>query len=237
VKRIALLPLVLAAACSGSSSGSPAAVRSPSAVETSAAPTPSPPPPSPTSAPSPSAAGRRALDGDVDGDGQPDRIGVSGTTLTVTLSGGGRVLSTPVDSDLDSSEPAATAGSTDVDRDGRAEVFVRVAQGASTSTLRMFRYDGKAISPVDSEGGPLLLVVGGSVTHGDGFSCTDKGRLVVMSAESNDGTTFRVRRRTFRFSGGGLVLDLETRATATSMDDPRVRAAYEVDCGPVGEGD
>ncbi|MDX6197948.1 MAG: hypothetical protein QOJ79_1099 [Actinomycetota bacterium] len=186
---------------------------------------------------SPSPAARRALDGDVDGDGEPDVIRVSDATLAVTLSRTGTQLTASVDSDLDMSEPAARAGSVDVDRDGRAEVFVRVGQGASTSTLRMFAYDGRTLRPVDSAGAPLLLVIGGSVTHGDGFSCTDTGRLVVRSAESDDGTAFTVSTTTYRVGGGSAVRLSRTTAQATGMDDPRVRAAYQVDCGSVGEGE
>jgi hypothetical protein len=192
--------------------------------------------PSP-SAPASAAAPARALDGDVDGDGKPDEMRVSDGTLTVTLSGTGRAVTTSVDSDLDTSEPAAMAGSVDVDRDGHAEVFVRVSQGASTSSLRMFAYNGTALRPIDTEGQPLLLVIGGSVTHGDGFACTDAGRLVVRSAESNDGTAFTVTTTTYRLSGGAAVRVSHASTKATGMEDPRVRAAYQVECGSVGEGE
>ena len=159
------------------------------------------------------------------------------TTLEVTLSADGHKVTTDVDKGLGTSEPAARAGSVDVDRDGHAEVFVRVGQGASTSTLRMFTLTGSALAPVDSEGAPLLLVLGGSVTHGDGFSCTEAGRLVVRSAESDDGTAFTITTTTYRLAGAAAVRLSRTTAKATGMDDPRVRAAYQVDCGSIGEGE
>jgi len=164
-------------------------------------------------------------------------MNVAESTLTVTLSGSGRVLHADVDAGLDGSEPAGAAGSRDVDRDGHAEIFVRVGQGASTVTLRAFRYDGTALRPIDRADGPLLLVIGGTVTHGDGFSCTDTGRLVVRSAESSDGRAFVVTTTTYRLSGSSAVRIARTTARATGADNPAVAAAYRVDCGPVGEGD
>lgn len=239
-RALLTVPLLLVAACSASTP--PAAVESaaaPSPVLDSPSAEPSSPEPSPSTAPSPSktAVAVRALDGDVDGDGKPDRIRVSGSTLTVTLTSNGKAISTSVDSDLETHEPAAAAGSVDVDRDGRAEVFVRVGQGASTTTLRPFGYDGRALAPVQTNGAPLLLVVGGSITHGDGFTCTDTGRLVVRSAESNDGSAFTVTTTTYRLSAGAAIRLARTVTHATGMDDPKVAAAYRVDCGSVGEGD
>jgi hypothetical protein len=159
---------------------------------------------------------------------------VTSSTLTVTLSGGGTVSAPIVAADV---PKPVVSGLADLDRDGRAEIWVETARGASTSFVQAYRYDGKVLRDLTYAGDHIRFGIGGSATHGDGFSCTDKGRLVVSTAESDDGTQFRVRRRTFHVSGSELVLDLETNATATSMDDPRVRAAYEVDCGSVGESD
>lgn len=238
VKRLLLVCVLLVAACSGSSTS-----RTPAAVESAAPPTPVAPSPtaeaSPSPSPAPVAAATvvRAQDGDVDGDGKPDRIRVTDTILSVALTGSGRTTTTDVDKGLDGSEPAATAGSVDVDRDGRAEVFVRVGQGASTTTLRAFRYDGAALTPVDTADGPLLLVVGGSVTHGDGFSCTDAARLVVRSAESDDGSAFTVTTTTYRIAGALAVRTARSVVRANGMSNPAVAAAYRVDCGSVGEGE
>jgi hypothetical protein len=237
--RWLLALLLLSTACSGSSVGPGAAARSAAASATPSAPAPSTPEPVFTATPTatPSHAAGRALDGDVDGDGTPDRIDLSGTTLRVALSGSGRVLTAAVDQGLDGSEPAARAGSVDIDRDGHAEVFVRVGQGASTTTLRAFRYDGRALRPLDRTDGPLLLVIGGSVTHGDGFSCTDSGRLVVRSATSDDGKAFTVTTTTYRLAGVTAVQLSRTVVQDTGMSSPAVAAAYRVDCGSVGEGD
>jgi hypothetical protein len=190
VKRALLVvPVLLVAACSGSSGGA-------RAVETTAPPTPVPdsasatPAASPSAAPSPSASRRR---------------------------------------------PQAAPG--DVDGDGRNEVWVETARGASTSFVQAYRYDGAALHELTYAGGHIRFGIGGSVTHADGFTCTDTGRLIVSTAESDDGTSYRVHKVTYRVSGATLVRVLETSATAPTMDDPRVRAAYQVDCGSVGESD
>jgi hypothetical protein len=175
-----------------------------------------------------------ASPGDVDGDGAADGVSVSATAVTVSLSGGGSVSAPIVDSDV---PKPAVSGLADLDRDGRNEVWVETARGASTSFVQAYRYDGSALRELTYAGGHIRFGIGGSVTHGDGFACTDAGRLVVTTAESDDGTSYRVRSLTYRVSGGSLERVLETSATAPSMDDPRVRAAYQVDCGSVGESD
>jgi hypothetical protein len=172
--------------------------------------------------------------GDVDGDGAADAVTVSSDTLTVALSGGGTATAPIVDAEV---PKPVVSGLHDLDLDGRNEVWLETARGASTSFVQAYRYDGKALRELTYEGGHIRFGIGGSVTHGDGFSCTDAGRLVVRTAESDDGTAFRVRNRTFHVEGSTLVLDGETAVTASSMDDPRVRAAYQVDCGSVGESD
>jgi hypothetical protein len=170
----------------------------------------------------------------VDGDGEADRVTVTAETLTVALSGGGTVNAPIVESDV---PKPVVSGLHDLDLDGRNEIWVETARGASTSFVQAYRYDGTALAEVTYQGGHIRFGIGGSVTHGDGFACTDTGRLVVRTAESDDGTSFRVRTRTFRPAKATLVLEHETSVTAPSMDDPRVRAAYQVECGSVGESD
>jgi hypothetical protein len=173
-----------------------------------------------------------AAPGDVDGDGQADTVTVTATKLTVDLSGGGSVAAPIVQSDV---PKPVVSGLQDLDRDGHAEVWVETARGASTSFVQAYRYDGTRLSELTFAGGHIRFGIGGSVTHGDGFSCTPEGHLVVSTAESDDGTSYRIRTRSFRVSGASLVLLSDRTATAPSMDDPRVRAAYQVDCGSVGE--
>jgi hypothetical protein len=235
VKRAVLVvPLLLAAACS-SSSGDVRTARTPRAVPpVSASPSVSPEPPSAVpSSITPSPAGQ-AAPGDVDGDGEADTVSVTTDRLTVVLSGGGTVTAPVVDPDV---PKPVVSGLHDLDRDGRNEVWIETARGASTSFVQAYRYDGKTLRELTFHGDHIRFGIGGSVTHGDGFQCTDNGRLIVSTAESDDGAAYRVHELTYRVSGPALVRIAEIFATAPSMDDPRVRAAYQVDCGSVGESD
>ena len=189
------------------------------------------PSPTPTRTPAQAPTLRTAAQGDVDGDGTADEITVD-EDLAVTLSGSGKTVASAFETDT----APQTAGSEDVDRDGRAEVFLRTGQGSSTTFLTPFRYDGRTFAPLTLDGEQAKLGVGGSATHGDGFSCTETGALVVRSASSDDGTSFTVTTTTYRVDGHRLVETGRTTAQAQGMDDPRVGNAYLVDCRSVGEG-
>lgn len=244
MRRVLLLiPVLLLPACSGDEEGvsragsvTPApdparASASPSpeeAVAASAAPTPTP-----QGARSPVAAAPRgpAVQGDVDGDGEPDEVQV-GAQLRVVLSGSGRTVSSPIEADT---TPVAS-GIEDVDRDGRGEVFVRTAQGSSTTFLTPYRYDGARLAPLTVDGQAVRLGIGGSATHGDGFSCTDAGTLVVRSAQRQDDATWDVTTTTYEVAGTALTVVERGGAAGLAEDDPRVGQAYLVDCRSVGEG-
>ena len=148
--------------------------------------------PSPTAPASPATRPVPAAQGDVDGDGEPDEITYEAGEAVVALSGGG-VLRAGVEADIAPEDPV-TAGVEDLDRDGRAEVFVQVGQGASTGFLLVLRYDGTRLATLQLQGAPLLLAYGGSATHGDGFSCTEAGTLLVRTAGSDDGEAHHLRR-------------------------------------------
>lgn len=224
-----------------------AAVASPSPVASSPRPRPSRSSPTPTRGPAgPSAsprvtaaspAGRvvPAAQGDVDGDGEADEIAYEGAQAVVTLSGGGVVrASTAADIDAD---PPQTAGVEDLDRDGRAEVFVKVGQGASTGFLLVLRYDGARLRALEQGGRPRLLAYGGSVGQGDGFSCTAAGRLVVRQAVRQADDSYAVSAEALAVHGAALVQVDRQDEDALADGDPKVAAAYVVDCRSVGEGD
>ena len=236
-----LLPLlvvpVLATACSGSDDPTidvPTATPTPSATES---PTPSPTPSAtaaPTASPTPSATPARAIpaqDRDVDGDGRPDLIRATATRLSVELSGSGRTVTAPVHAD--SPRSPAVLGTADVDRDGRAEVFLETAEGASTQFATPYRFDGTALRELQLDDGPARLGIGGSVTHGDGFSCGTSGLLEVRSADSQDGTTFTVHVSSYRLRGALLVL-AGSRTLSAKQGSADVERSYSVDCGSVG---
>jgi hypothetical protein len=207
----------------------------PSVGGTSAAPTSSPTA-GPTASPSSSPARSRtkpAIAGDVDGDGQPDTVRTTATLLTVVLSSTGKSVTAPIHADSPRKTPVL--GSTDVDRDGFAEVFLQTAQGASTSFATPYRFDGTTLRELQVDGGPVRLGIGGSLTHGDGFQCNSAGQLVVRSAESSDGKAFVVRTKIYRLAAQQLVL-VKSSTVSAKQGDLIVQQSYAVDCGSVGEG-
>jgi hypothetical protein len=238
---LALPVAVLLAGCSGSS-GSAAPSPSPS----SAAPTLEPtaeattPAPDPTGTATPTAGGsptrtstRPAADGDVDGDGRKDAVSTTATVITVTLSGSGRKLTAPIHAD--DPRPAQVRGSHDVDRDGRAEVFVQTAQGASAFFVTPYRYDGTKLVELQVDGEPARFGIGGAVTYGNGFVCLPDGHVDVKESESTDGETYTITDRLYRVAGARLVL-VRTATSKARQGSAPMMASYSADCGSVGEG-
>jgi hypothetical protein len=175
-----------------------------------------------------------ARDEDVDGDGRADAITTSDGLLSVRLTSTGATVTAPVSADAPGA--AAVLGTADVDRDGRAEVFVRTAQGASTTFATPYRFDGTALHVVLRDGEPAQLGIGGSVTHGDGFRCTSTGLLEVSQAETEDGASFSVKTASYRLRGDALV-QVRSSTTVAAQGDEAVDRAYTVSCGSVTAGD
>jgi hypothetical protein len=236
MRRPSTSALLLVLALAGCSGGSPKADPTPS-FSLPSFDTPSPTPsatPSPTASPTPSATpnARRvpALDGDVDGDGKKDSVRATADLLTVDLTGGGTVTA-PVHAESPGSAPVL--GYADVDRDGRSEVFVETAEGASTQFVTPYRYDGKVLHELELDGGPARLGIGGGAMHGDGFRCTG-GKLQVLSSDSNDGTTYTVHTSTYTLGKTQLLLVSSTSKQA-KQGDALGEASYQPDCGSVGD--
>ncbi|MCW2598718.1 MAG: hypothetical protein JWM02_547 [Frankiales bacterium] len=230
---LALPVALLLTACSGSSRTalSQPTSASPSVDTTAPAPTPTS---TATAGPTPTTTRvKPAIAGDVDGDGNPDTVRTTATLLTVVLSGTGRTVTAPIHAEAPRNAPVV--GSNDVDRDGFAEVFLQTAQGASTSFVTPYRFDGTTLRELQLDGGPLRLGIGGSVTHGDGFRCTPAGMLEVRSAESTDGKAFTIQIKTYRLAANTLRLVKSSTLTA-KQGDLAVQQSYSVDCGSVGEG-
>lgn len=237
MRLLALAPLVLLAACSGSDT--PVLSLSPTPVVTTDAPSPTAEPTTPaptvTVAPTtPAPTATAAAPGDLDGDGKADAVKASATLVRVTLSGSGKIVTAAVHAD----SPAApeVLGTYDVDRDGRAELFLKTVQGASTSFATPYRYDGKVLHEIALNGSAAVLGFGGSAQHGDGFRCTPQGRIEVRSAVADGaGSTYTVTTTTYRLTASDLV-KVSSGSTKAPLASPEVQAAYNLDCGSVGEG-
>ena len=236
MRRTPVPALLLVLALAGCSDDSPKAQPTPSfslpPFETpSETPSASPSAASPTPSATASASRRvPALDGDVDGDGKKDFVRTTAEVLTVDLSGGGTVTA-PIHAESPRSAPVL--GYADVDRDGRSEVFVETNEGASTQFVTPYRYDGKVLHELQLDGGPVRLGIGGSVTHGDGFSCPG-GQLRVLSSDSQDGKAYTVHVDSYTLGTTQLVLVSSTTKQAKA-GDPLVEASYRPDCGSVGD--
>jgi hypothetical protein len=189
------------------------------------------------------AHGRQAADWDVDGDGRPDRArlvylggyGPDNWELVVDMTTLGqqtvRFTGDPV---LPGGDDAPTiAGSVDADRDGHAEIFVKVSSGASTQFWTIFKLVGRQIRQVTIQGQPVRLAVNGSVTHQGGFRC-DGAQFVTV----NEGvvlpsyTKWVYERDTYAWSGAELVLLSTRTGQVTSARPGSPPAAYSgVSCG------
>ena len=234
---------IAAAVLAGCTASAPATQSSPTAATptavTSSATSPSTPA-GPSQAISPTPGWQAA--GDVDGDGRPDRarlvylggFGPDNWELVVDMTTLGqqtvRFTGDPV---LPGNTAAPTiAGSADADRDGHAEIFVKVSSGASTQFWTIFKLAGRQIRQVTSQGRPVRLAVNGSVTHQDGFGCNGTQFVTVHEGVARNYTTWSYERDTYTWEGSALVFVSRQTGQVTSAPAGNPPAAYSgVSCG------
>jgi hypothetical protein len=214
----------------GATATTPAAAM-PSATSPSAGP-------SPTISPTP---GWQAV-GDVDGDGRRDRArlvylggyGPGNWELVVDMTTLGqqtvRFTGDPV---LPGNTDAPTiAGSADAERDGHADIFVKVSSGASTQFWTIFKLVGRQLRQVTSQGQPVRLAVNGSVTHQDGFRCNGTQFVTVHEGVARNYTTWSYERDTYTWEGSTPVFVSKQAGQVTSVPAGSPPAAYSgVSCG------
>jgi len=187
--------------------------------------------------------GRQAVDWDVDDDGRPDRArlvylggyGPDNWKLVVNMTTlGQRTVRFTGDPLLPGNTAAPTiAGSVDAERDGHAEIFVKVSSGASTQFWTIFRLVGQQIRQVTSQGQPVRLAVGGSLTHQGGFRCEGAQFVTVTEgAELPRYTKWAYERGIYAWSGARLMLVSKRSGQVTSARPGDPPAAYTgVSCG------
>jgi hypothetical protein len=124
-------------------------------------------------------------------------------------------------------------GWADLDGDGRAELWVRTGQGASTLLVGAYAY-GASCEPVRITLGssPFEFPVGGSVTSTSGLSCAagDRADLLLYSTSSTDGERYEVAERSVRLEGTDLV-EVRTRTRTATVDDPDFPRFSTFACG------
>lgn len=185
---------------------------------------------------------------ELDADGKPDRFVIyadhdaSGRPRgwhADALLASGRRSSLPIDF-VNEEQPPGILGAVDADKDGRAEVFVQVDQGASTSFVALFHVVGDQLERVKAEKTEITFGLGGSVTHGAGIECREvDGRsppeLIASGASSEDGKTYPWAENIYRWSAGNLTLWKTIEGTLRGdQDDPefwmRLSRFYELHC-------
>ena len=172
--------------------------------------------------------------GDLDGDGQADRVQIrphsssrhgspymAPWVLRANLTRLGRQSAVfRADRDLGEGPPLATRliGILDMDGDGADEVVVQHTHGASTAFWTIFKVSGGKVRQVTADGEPVSLAVGGSVGHLDGFRCA-QGRLVSYGAGlASDSKHARWLRVRYAWRGATLAQTDSQRGRKTADD-------------------
>ncbi|MGH2703847.1 MAG: hypothetical protein ACRDJ4_01750 [Actinomycetota bacterium] len=188
-----------------------------------------------------------AVTGDLDGDHHGDLFVVFATLdgsrrptrwlARAITAVGDRADVTLVDGSGAAQRVPRTSGAADADGDGREEAFVNVERGASTQFLEVLALEAGRLVAVEEHGrGRLRIAVGGTVTHGDGGECVDvdgdgRPELVLASATTSDGSTYRVEERVLRWSGREVSLATTNSRTLGADGHAALAGLYELRCG------
>lgn len=187
-----------------------------------------------------------SVGGDFDGDGEDDRATVYAELdddlmprswrLRVSTDSGPRI-DRALNSGTRFSYPRAV-GSTDVQGDGRDELFVKVGDqlyhSGATRVLNMFVLDEDEMIPVTSGGAPLPLRVGGIWRFAEGAECR-RGRMVLLRAETRNTPNTRwwysERHYALERSRAKIVERREDLLRIPHYYDPLLDRFFELNCG------
>jgi hypothetical protein len=157
-------------------------------------------------------------------DDEPKAAGVTTTTSTSTSTDhcAGTDPATPLAADGTPAQVAATTADL---------TFAVVDHGASVDVVSIYVQDDTcSLVPVQLDGATAALAVGGSVTHGDGLRCTGD-QVTVLSATSDDGSTYQATAITYDVDGNDLVEADRQASTIEAEQDPgTLDAYYRLDC-------
>jgi hypothetical protein len=174
---------------------------------------------------------RPGRDGDVDGDGRPDVVTVTGTTVVVA---GTRVgvmtMRAPAPS-----LPLATV--TDIDDDGFGEILLAGVQADGITRYTVLRFNGTVLGAVRGLPGGGTLPVGVTKREAHGFRCVSGGGsagggVTVFDGTSNDGHAYAVKQTFFQMNGSTLT-PVATTSTTVADTDGGFPAPFVADCGPL----
>jgi len=155
---------------------------------------------------------------DIDNDGRPDPIGLlyneslplsAGSASTKSLSARARLSKGGfLNQRLQASMVGNTAkliGTTDVNGDGRQDLFVTTSAGAHGATVGIYEYlDGK-LQPLRSDFGGSLSV-DSSISSIAGFSCTTQNGVAqlisILAGQTTDSQRYEVEQVVYKFQDG-----------------------------------
>jgi hypothetical protein len=163
------------------------------------------------------------LEGDVDGDGDRDKVSMAKTkgkpdcsnflvvetddevfSIPLASEGGGIALGIP-----------SLKGLAQIDGRPGVDVYVTMLSGASTEFLSVFSAGGGKLERLDVEGsyGPLFPS-GASVTHAEASDCREgPGKVVIVALNKQDPQGWVGQWSYFRFDGHSFVRDGEAITT------------------------
>ncbi len=149
-----------------------------------------------------------ARDGDVDGDGRADSITLPAAGTLLVRYATGRTDEVPFEGNPDLTVQGVL-GSVDADRDGHAEVFVRVDRGAGLQAATVFRYVDSRLRLVTLDGQQASLPYGASLRNAAKWGChrtqSPTAAIEIWTGTSTDGRSYQGRTTFYDFSGTRLI--------------------------------
>ncbi|ONH38360.1 hypothetical protein BL254_00320 [Protofrankia sp. BMG5.30] len=174
-----------------------------------------------------SASASPARDGDVDGDGRTDSIALPAAGTLRVRYATGHTDEVPFQGNPDLTVQGVL-GSVDADRDGHAEVFVRVDRGAGLQAATVFRYVGSRLRLVTLDGQQASLPYGASLRNAAKWGCrrtqSPAAAIEIWTGTSTDGRSYQGRATFYNFSDSRLI----TRGQSTPTPPPQ-----NLTCGSV----
>ena len=169
-----------------------------------------------------------AVAGDIDGDGKPDSVAVSGGAVTFTLSrDGSETVQLPA-----GSVPGKWALA-DVDGDGFAELIIQTGTSGGIASYTVIQYLARHELGVLPQPSVARLAAGVTASYaGWGFSCVDKAVEFVSGSSSDGGQTYQVTTTTLRPDLGSWVPVGGT--TSSTLTATAAASAFTAQCGTLG---
>lgn len=168
--------------------------------------------------------------GDIDGDGVPDTVQASGTSVKVSLSRGGTAPLT-----LPSGSTAGPWTAVDVDDDGFAELIIQTGSRDGIASYSIARYAAPGVLSMLSRPSSTQSLQAGTegTSAGWGFACLDKGIQFVAGTSSDGGQTFAVTTTTLKptFDGPWAQQGTATTRTLSAAD---ATPLFRANCGSLG---